>query len=108
VGQAGIDALWVGHFDLSATMGIPGHFERPEFLRAVDRIVGAAQAEHKPVGIMAANVGEAEAYLRRGFRLIAFGSDIGLYQQALRAGVDFVKSFDESSLQKQVASGAAK
>ncbi len=94
VGQSGIDALWVGHFDLTATMGIPGHFERPEFLRAVDRILGAAEAEHKPVGIMAASAGDAEAHVRRGFRLIAFGVDIGLYQQALRAGVDGVKSLN--------------
>ena len=80
VGQPGIDALWVGHFDLTATLGIPGQFDRPEFREAVGRTIAAARAEHKPVGILAANAEEAETFLRQGFSLIAFGTDIALYQ----------------------------
>ena len=37
----GVDCLWVGHFDLSASLGIPGQFEHPEFLSAIDRVAAA-------------------------------------------------------------------
>ena len=31
----GVDVLWLGHFDLSQSMGIPGQFDHPDFLAAV-------------------------------------------------------------------------
>ncbi len=37
-GVKGIDCLWVGHFDLSASMGIAGQFDHPDFIAAVDLI----------------------------------------------------------------------
>src|SRR6478736_5591567 len=39
----GIDALWVGHFDLTSFMGIPAQFDHPDYLRAIDTIVDAAK-----------------------------------------------------------------
>src|SRR5580704_1244812 len=37
----GVDALWVGHFDLSVSLGIPGEFDHPDFTKAIDRVVAA-------------------------------------------------------------------
>ena len=39
----GIDVVWMGHFDLTNFMGIPGQFEHPDYLLAVDTIVRAAK-----------------------------------------------------------------
>ena len=41
----GIDIGWLGHFDLTASMGIPGQFEHPDFLRAVEALVAACRAQ---------------------------------------------------------------
>src|SRR6478736_1013878 len=46
----GIDCLWIGHFDLSASLGIPGDFSSGRYHEAVDRIVAAGAAAGKPVG----------------------------------------------------------
>ena len=46
----GVDALWVGHFDLSVSLGIPGEFDHPEFKRAIDRTVAACQKHGKALG----------------------------------------------------------
>ena len=32
----GVDCLWVGHFDLSVSLGIPGEFDHPKFKKAID------------------------------------------------------------------------
>ena len=40
----GVDCLWVGHFDLSASLGIPGQFEHKDFLDAIDTVVRALAA----------------------------------------------------------------
>src|SRR5689334_7347533 len=34
---AGVDLGWLGHFDLTTSMGIPGQLDHPDFLAAVDR-----------------------------------------------------------------------
>ncbi|MDH4176629.1 MAG: aldolase/citrate lyase family protein [Thermoleophilia bacterium] len=83
----GIDVLWIGHNDLSVSLGIPGDFACDTFQRAVDRILAAGDARGKPVGILCGSVEEGVAHLDRGFRLIAYGLDILLYQDALRLGV---------------------
>ncbi len=31
VGVEGVDGIWIGHFDLSCSLGIPGQFEHPDF-----------------------------------------------------------------------------
>src|SRR4029079_10104615 len=35
----GIDVVWLGHFDLTNFMGIPGQFDHPELHAAVDTLV---------------------------------------------------------------------
>jgi 2-keto-3-deoxy-L-rhamnonate aldolase RhmA len=37
----GVDCLWVGHFDLSSSLGVPGQFQHPTFLKAIDKVANA-------------------------------------------------------------------
>jgi hypothetical protein len=37
----GVDVLWVGHYDLTASLGIPGDFENPTYIEALESIVKA-------------------------------------------------------------------
>jgi 2-dehydro-3-deoxyglucarate aldolase/4-hydroxy-2-oxoheptanedioate aldolase len=41
----GIDVLWIGHFDLTNSLGIPGQFNHPDFQAAVKRGVSFADSE---------------------------------------------------------------
>lgn len=83
----GIDALWLGHFDLTNFLGIPGDFANPVYRDAVGRIVAAAQKHGKAAGYMAADEALAAEYLRYGFRMIATGTDQGILQAALQARI---------------------
>jgi 2-dehydro-3-deoxyglucarate aldolase/4-hydroxy-2-oxoheptanedioate aldolase len=79
----GVDLLWIGHFDLSASLGIPGDFEANEYRSAVVRILGAG----KPVGIVCAGVEEGRSAIERGFRCIGYSFDLWIYEDALQAGI---------------------
>ena len=46
----GIDVGWLGHYDLTDSMGITGDFERPEFHAAVDALLGACDAARQGAG----------------------------------------------------------
>ena len=63
----GVDCLWIGHFDLTASLGIPGQFEHPTYLAAVDRIVAAAHKHERALGRLVASVEEGVALYGRGF-----------------------------------------
>lgn len=87
----GIDALWVGHFDLTNFMGIPGQFQHPIFLKALERIVAACAVHGKTPAILATDEMSAREFVARGFRLMAYGIDQLLLQEALRRGLDVLR-----------------
>ena len=39
----GVDCLWVGHFDLSVSLGVPGEFGSKKFTDAIARVAAAAR-----------------------------------------------------------------
>jgi 2-keto-3-deoxy-L-rhamnonate aldolase RhmA len=88
----GVDLLWIGHFDLTASLGIPGEFGSPVFASAVDRVLAAGEAAGKPVGLMVASVEDGRRFRDLGFRCLAYGIDAWLYEDALRAGIDALLS----------------
>jgi 2-keto-3-deoxy-L-rhamnonate aldolase RhmA len=83
----GIDVLWLGHFDLSNFLGIPGQFTHPRYLAGVDAIVGAARRHGKAAGFLAPDVAWGRDYLAKGFRAVAYGVDHLLFQKALADGI---------------------
>ena len=88
----GIDVLWIGHNDLSISLGIPGQFDHPDFLGAVGRVLASCNRHGKAAGIMAANPATAIAAHRDGFRAIAYSGDLWIYGTALQQGLDGIRS----------------
>ena len=80
----GIDCLWLGHFDMSNFLGVPGQFDHPDYLRAVKRIVAAGRANGKALGFMAADQDWARRYRDFGFNMIASGTDQGILTAGVR------------------------
>ena len=46
-----IDGYILGPYDLSASMGIPGEFDNPKLLEAIEKVKKSAEAHSKPGGI---------------------------------------------------------
>ncbi len=88
----GIDVIWIGQADLTTSLGIPGQYDHPAFLEAVGHIAEACCRHKKPLGYLALGLDDAKAVLARGFRMIAYGGDLWLYQQALRQGIAVLRA----------------
>ena len=84
---SGIDVLWIGHFDLSNSLGIPGQFEHPQFQAALSEVLTACRKHGKVPGFMASDLPTGKRLLDQGFRMLAYSSDLSIYQSALQAGV---------------------
>jgi len=88
----GVDALWVGHFDLTNFMGIPGQFQHPDYLAGITRVVDACEAHGKTAAFLATDDAWARDYAAKGFRLMAYGIDQAMLQNALQAGLHVLKN----------------
>src|ERR1051325_5230693 len=42
-----VDCLWVGHFDLSVSLGVPGQFDSKTFRNAIDKVIAATEKHKK-------------------------------------------------------------
>ena len=84
VSVSGVDIVWIGHYDLTVSMGIPAQFEHPRFLQAMDALVAACQKHGKAAGFLPATGADARHWIGKGFRAISMGSDVGIFKGAVR------------------------
>ncbi len=79
----GVDNVWVGHFDLSQSMGIPAQFQHADFLAALRAVTAAAKKHGKRAGIQPGNMEQAQQWMALGFNVLSWGADSAVYRQAL-------------------------
>ena len=77
----GIDGIFIGPFDLSISMGIPGQFDAPEFRQAVSRVLNACREAGKLCMIFTSSVEEAREYINQGFDAVANSIDTIMFKK---------------------------
>lgn len=75
VGHSAVDAVVMGPYDLSGSLGVPGEIEAPQVVESIAKVKAIAKNAGKPCGIFAATGEKARVYAREGFDLIAVGMD---------------------------------
>jgi len=83
----GIDALWIGQYDLTATMGIPGRFDEPAFHEATGRVIEACRRRGKIAVLSSGSVETLRNGPAAGYQMMVYLADLWIYQQALRQGL---------------------
>jgi 2-keto-3-deoxy-L-rhamnonate aldolase RhmA len=91
----GIDVGWLGHYDLTNTMGITAEFSRSEFHAAVDTLFAACRKHGKVPGFLAASEEHAREWRARGICCMCYGTDISVFQTALSRALRSLKADDE-------------
>ena len=81
----GVDVLFVGPTDLSHSLGVPGRFDDPGYLAALERVTTAAEAAGKAAGILLRNASALPQHRDLGFRFIGLGSDGAFISDGARA-----------------------
>lgn len=71
----GIDALFVGPSDLSASLDTFGDLESATFQRAVDDVLAAAEAEDVATGLFVPRVDDVNTWVDAGFDYVVGGKD---------------------------------
>ena len=79
----GIDAVMVGPADLSIALGVPGEFEHPKMIDAIDKIVESCVKHGIAPGIHMRPLHLAKFWRDRGMKFLSTGGDaLFLYDKA--------------------------
>ena len=71
----GIDAILIGPYDLSASLGIPGQIDDPAVTESIDRVTEACQAAGMRLGVFGLTAEAIKPHIERGYTLIIAGID---------------------------------
>jgi len=74
----GIDGVFIGPNDLSASFGHIGNWGHPEVQAALEDAVRRLKKIGKPAGILTPNEEEAKRFIAWGYTFVAVGADLGL------------------------------
>ena len=88
----GIDCLWVGHFDLSASLGIPGEFDHQRFKGAIDRVIAATRKHKKALGRLVPSVAQGIELNHAGFDFVCYSGDVWVLHNALKEAVEALRA----------------
>ncbi len=87
----GIDGIFIGPFDLSIAMGIPGQFDDPRFVEALERIKSACRANGKMLQIFSMTAADAKKRIAEGYDGVAVGLSASILAEAYRNLVKAVR-----------------
>lgn len=84
---AGIDVIFVGPYDLSASLGIIGQIEHPKICSAIQEIVRKADAKGVKVGCFANDAAMARRWRDLGVRFIGYSCDMNIFFEGAKRDV---------------------
>ncbi len=73
----GVDCFFIGPYDLSSSMGIPGQFSNPKFLKIIKYLINICKLNKISVGIHSVSTNHLDAlkFKKMGFNVIALSID---------------------------------
>ncbi len=79
----GVDVVFLGPFDMSQSMGIPGQTEHPLIQNAIEQVLGACKKHRKAAGIFAEDGKQARKRIEQGFQYVTINVDLSLLGKKL-------------------------
>ena len=73
----GIDAVFIGPYDLSASMGKMGEVNDAQVVAAIDRVTLACKENNVALGYFGVDATSVQPYIEKGYTLICAGVDAG-------------------------------
>merc|ERR1712125_93789 len=89
----GVDALFIGPSDLSASMGYLGNTAHPDVRATIAQCFKRIAATGKASGFLSANPDDCKAALSNGCNFVAVGSDMQMLSAAAKAAANTYHEF---------------
>jgi 4-hydroxy-2-oxoheptanedioate aldolase len=75
VSLKGLDAILIGPYDLSASLGMPGDIDHPLVQKAINKIIASCKKANVSMGFFGVSAEAVLPYKEKGFTLLTVGVD---------------------------------
>jgi 2-keto-3-deoxy-L-rhamnonate aldolase RhmA len=83
-----VDVALVGPYDLSIDLGLPGEFDHPAMLDAIENVIAGCSRHGVAAGIHLGDVQSLVGWHRKGMRCLTFSSDLAMLLSAATKNVN--------------------
>lgn len=80
----GIDFIFIGPYDLSQALGLPGEIYNPFVLDEIEKIINISRSKNKKIGIFTDTKEGLLKYKTLGVEMIAYSVDINIFLNAIK------------------------
>lgn len=80
----GIDVIFLGPWDLSQSVGVPGKVNHPKVIELMDEVIKSCLKKNIHVGSFASKPEDAKKLIDKGVKYIAYSTDSGILANAER------------------------
>ena len=81
-GVDGIDIMFLGPYDLSQSLGVPGQTNHPKVIDAMKKVIAKAAGKNKYVGTFVETPDEYKMWKELGLMYLAYKVDTGIFYDA--------------------------
>ena len=87
----GIDALFIGPYDLSGSMGLLGQVSDTKVVAAIDKVHSACARSNMPLGIFCTTAEQSSAAIKKGAQIVAVGTDLMHMSNSARTALEAIR-----------------
>lgn len=80
----GIDIIFIGPYDLSQAMGVPGQVSHPDVVEKMKGVVNKAKEKNKIVGTFVDSIESMRLWKNAGVQYLAYSVDVGIFYEACK------------------------
>ena len=80
----GVDIIFIGPYDLSQSLGIPGQVTNPKVTDAMRKVVDQCLRRKVLVGTFVDTIADAQKWRAAGVRYLSYSVDVGLFTEKCR------------------------
>jgi len=95
LGVSGLDILFIGPYDLSQSLGVPGDVANPKVVEAIRGISGRAKKAGVVTGVFADTYEAALRWKNAGIQYLSYSTDVGIYTEACKKILENIKGKTE-------------
>jgi 4-hydroxy-2-oxoheptanedioate aldolase len=87
----GVDIIFIGPYDLSQSLGVPGDVDNPRVTEAMRKIVEECLEHNVMVGTFVDTIAVARKWLAAGVKYLCYSVDVGLFTEKCRETIRMIE-----------------
>jgi 4-hydroxy-2-oxoheptanedioate aldolase len=92
---SGVDIIFIGPYDLSQSLGVPGDVDNPRVTEAMRRIVDECLTHNVVVGTFVDTIEGARKWRAAGVKYLCYSVDVGLFTEKCRETIQSLRDIKD-------------